>query len=221
MAPEDRRPIRVLVCDDHRMLAEGLSALLDADDDMEVVGHCGTVEDVVADTVRFLPDVIVLDYDLPDGTGLDALGRLRDVPSDAKVVMLTAFADDPILAQAIQAGCAGFLTKRKATADLVEAVRLVAAGEAVIPPDMLARLLPRLARGGSGPSQPLTPREQQVLELLATATTSAEMSTVLGVSPNTVRNHVQAVLMKLGAHSRLEAVYLAARQGLIRRGPTA
>lgn len=219
MAADRRRPIRVLVCDDHRMLAEGLSALIDADTDMDVVGHCGTVDAVVTEAGRTGPDVIVLDYELPDGTGLDALRRLRSACAEAKVVMLTAFADDSILALAIEGGCAGFLTKSKATADLVEAVRQVADGEAVIPPDMLARLLPRLARGGTGPAQTLTPREHQVLELLATGTSSSAMADALGVAPNTVRNHVQSVLAKLGAHSRLEAVAIAARQGLVRRVP--
>ena len=133
--------------------------------------------------------------------------------------MLTAYADDALLARAIEAGCAGFLTKQKATADLVEAVRLVAWGEAVIPPAMLARLLPRFRRGGPGPAPQLTARERGVLEHLASGATTAGMAASFGVSVNTVRNHVQAILTKLGAHSRLEAVAIAAREGLIQRRP--
>ncbi len=214
---ESASELRVLVCDDHVMLAEGLTALLRAAEGIDVVGSAGSVAEVLEMAAMTTPDVIVLDYDLPDGTGVEALEELRRCAPDARVVMLTAFADDPILVRAIEAGCAGFLTKQKATADLVDAVRLVAAGEAVIPPDMLARLLPRFRRGDVSSPVALTPREQEVLELLATGATSAGMARDLEVSPNTIRNHVQAILVKLGAHSRLEAVAIAVREGLVSR----
>lgn len=214
-------PVRVVVCDDHKILAEGLAALLSGAGDMEVVGVVGSVAAVVERASATRPDVVLMDYELPDGNGVDATRAVKAAVPDAKVVMLTSFADESVLVGAIEAGCCGFLTKHKSAQDVVTAVRLAAAGEALISPDMLVRLLPRLRRGTQerGVGSDLTAREREVLGLLAEGLSSEAIAARLFLSANTVRNHVQSVLTKLGAHSRLEAVSIAARAGLLdRRG---
>lgn len=211
--------VRVLVCDDHRILAEGLAALLDGTAGTRVVAVTGTVAEAVERAAALRPDVVLMDYELPDGTGVDATRAIKEAVPAANVVMLTSYADDAVLVGAIEAGCCGFLTKHKSAQDVVAAVRLAAAGEALISPDMLVRLLPRLRRStrehqlGSD----LTAREREVLGLLADGLSSEAIASRLYLSANTVRNHVQSLLTKLGAHSRLEAVSIAARAGLLER----
>jgi DNA-binding NarL/FixJ family response regulator len=131
--------------------------------------------------------------------------------------MLTSFADEATLVASIEAGCSGFVTKSKSTSEVTVAVRLAADGEAVVSPDMLALLLPRLSRTRRGLGTDLTRRELEVLMLLSDGESKDRIGERLFLSPNTVRNHIQSILSKLGAHSRLEAVAIAVREGLIRR----
>ena len=213
--------VRVLVCDDHKILAEGLAALLEGVPGTRVVAVVGTVAEAVQRSTALRPQVVLMDFELPDGTGVDATRAIKEAVPEANVVMLTSYADETVLVAAIEAGCCGFLTKHKSAQDVVAAVRLAAAGEALISPDMLVRLLPRLRR--SSPEHQLgsdlTAREREVLGLLADGLSSEAIAARLYLSANTVRNHVQSVLTKLGAHSRLEAVSIAARAGLLdRRG---
>lgn len=212
--------VRVLVCDDHKIVADGLAALLGAGG-TSVVAVVGTVADAVERSAALRPDVVLMDYELPDGNGVEATRAIKAAVPEANVVMLTSFADESVLVAAIEAGCCGFLTKHKSAQDVVAAVRLAAAGEALISPDMLVRLLPRLRRSTQEHKlgSDLTVREREVLGLLADGLSSESIAGRLYLSSNTVRNHVQAVLTKLGAHSRLEAVSIAARAGLLdRRG---
>jgi DNA-binding NarL/FixJ family response regulator len=158
-----------------------------------------------------------MDYRLPDGDGAHTAGAIKERVPEAQIVMLTASADEPVLVEAIDAGCSGFITKDRALDEVTSAVRAAAAGEALISPAMLAHLLPRL-RGGtrSGPGSTLTQREMQVLELMAHGMSNQEIAAQLVLALNTVRNHVQSLLGKLGAHSKLEAVATAARQGWVK-----
>ena len=213
----ERTPIRVMIADDHAVFADGLSALLSVHDDVTVAGVAGGVEDAVTLARRTAPDVVLMDYDLPDGTGVEAAARVLAACPSAKVVMLTSFADDAILVAAIEAGCSGFVTKHRAGREVVDAVRAAAAGEALISPSLLARLLPRLRGEPGGEASRLTRREAEVLELLAEGLSNRAIAERLAVSLNTVRNHVQNLLTKLHSHSRLEAVAAAARQGLLVR----
>ena len=213
--PEER--IRVLVCDDHRVVAEGLAMLLEAQPDIEVVGVTGTVAGVCELAASLRPDVVLMDYALPDGDGVAATAAIKAARPEVKVVMLTSFVDVDVLVAAIDAGCAGFVTKHKAADELTTAVRLAAAGEALVSPDMMARLLPRLRPSYHGVGSDLTPREREVLGLLAQGQSKEAIAQRLFLSANTVRNHIQNILGKLGAHSRLEAVATATREGLIRR----
>ena len=212
--------VRVLVCDDHRILAEGLAALLDGAGGTKVVAIVGTVADAVQRSTALRPDVVLMDYELPDGNGVEATVAIKSAVPEANVVMLTSFADESVLVGAIEAGCCGFLTKHKSAQDVVSAVRLAAAGEAWISPDRLVRRLPRLRRSTKAHQlgSDLTAREREVLALLADGLSSEAIASRLYLSANTVRNHVQSLLTKLGAHSRLEAVSIAARAGLLTRG---
>jgi DNA-binding NarL/FixJ family response regulator len=213
----ERAPIRVLVCDDHQILAQGIASLLEDAGGIKVVAIVGTVAEAKARAIETSPDVVLMDYELPDGDGVSAAAAIKHSVPSAKVVMLTSFNDDTVLVRALEAGCSGFLTKHKSAREVERAVRLAAEGEALISPDMLVRLLPKLSR-----SQPerkigadLTSRELEVLALLAEGLSGDAIAARLYLSPNTVRNHVQNLLPKLGAHSRLEAVSIATRSGIL------
>jgi DNA-binding NarL/FixJ family response regulator len=207
--------ISVLVCDDHRLLADGLGALLGLQPDIEVVGIAGSVAEVVAVAASRRPDVVLMDYDLPDGTGVDATRTVLESSPATRVVILTSFADEAVLLGAIHAGATGFVTKHSDSPALADAVRLAAAGESVIPPDLLSRLLPRL-RGDARPAgMTATDRELEILARVADGATNLEIARDLHLSPNTVRNHLARLYARLGARSRLQAVAIAVREGLL------
>jgi DNA-binding NarL/FixJ family response regulator len=208
--------IRVVVVDDHEMFAQGLTAVLGADPTIEVVGTAGSVEAGVAAVRMHSPDVVLMDYELPDGDGAAATQRIKAEVPDTQVVMVTSFDDEGILVRAIEAGCSGFITKHKAIQEVAAAVRAAHAGEALISPSLLARLLPKLRQNPRGLGSDLTAREVEVLKLLAAGVSNQQIAEELVLSLHTVRNHVQNVITKLGAHSKLEAVATAVREGLIR-----
>jgi len=209
------RPVtRVLVVDDHEVLSGSLALVVDAEADMESVGVARDLAEARRRVAERHPDVILLDRRLPDGDGIEAIAELRALSPDMKVVVLTASDTDQVLVQAIEAGASGFLSKSRGLGEVIGAVRAAAAGEAVISGEMLSRLLPKLTRSG-GPTVELTPREQDVLELLAEGKSNAAIAQSLFVSVHTVRNHVANLSAKLGAHSKLEALSIAVRRGLL------
>lgn len=212
---ESAGPIRVLVVDDHQLLTQALFAALDGEDGIEVVGAAGSVEEGCSLAASRLPDVVLMDHRLPDGNGVEAARAIRAERPDTKVVMLTATTDDEVLVAAIEAGCSGYITKHRSVAELVAAVRSAHAGEVLISPAMLARLLPKLRPQPRGVAE-LSVREREVLTLVAEAMTTPDIAKALYLSQHTVRNHIQNILNKLGAHSKLEAVATAIRTGLIR-----
>lgn len=207
-------PIRVLIVDDHVMVAQGLSEVIGAEGDMEVVGQARTVQEAELGAQRFEPDVVVMDYRLPDGDGAQATARILARQPDIKIVMVTASDHDTVLAAAIEAGCTGYVTKDRAAQEVVSAVRAASRGEVTVPAAMLAKLLPR-ARSQRSAVGALSPREMEVLTLLAEGLSNRDIADRLVVSISTVRNHVQNVISKLGVHSKLEAVTTAMRQGII------
>jgi len=208
--------VRVLLCDDHQVFAEALAGLLVADG-LDVVAVVGRVADVVPTALSHRPDVVLMDYELPDGDGVSATRAIKAVVPQTHVVLLTSNADEDVLVAAIEAGASGFVTKHKPAAEVTAAIRAAAGGEMLVSSDMLARLLPRMNRAADRKgAYDLTARELEVLELLAEGTPNHELATRMGISRNTVRNHVQNLLTKLGVHSRLEAVALATREGLLR-----
>jgi DNA-binding NarL/FixJ family response regulator len=209
------RPIRVLLVDDHQIFGSSLAFVLDNEPDLRTVGVAGTVADAVSMTASNRPDVVLLDQRLPDGTGVEAIGPLLEANPDVQIVMLTASTSDQVLVSAMEAGASGFIDKSRSLGEVTAAVRSAAAGESLITPRLLARLLPRLRRTEGAGHSDLTEREREVLGLLAEGMSNAEIAARLVVSVHTVRNHVANLSAKLGAHSKLEALAIAVRRGLV------
>lgn len=208
-------PIVVVIVDDHRMFAESLGRLLGLEPDIEVAATIAEAAGVAAAIERHRPQVVLLDNGLPDASGTEVARQIKEQAPTTMVVMITGSGDDRVLLAAIDAGCSGFLTKDRAAGEVAQAVRHAAAGEVVIPPVLLARLLPQMNRAHRGVGADLSPRELEVLELLATGAANKAIAQQLFLSVNTVRNHVQQILQKLDAHSKLEAVATAVREGII------
>jgi DNA-binding NarL/FixJ family response regulator len=211
--------IRVLLVDDQALLTDSLARLLAAEPDIDVVGVAATVSEARA--LSHAPmDVVLMDYRLPDGTGAEAARSIKARWPDARVVMLTAVADDETVLESIQAGADGYLTKDRAVEDVVATVRDAAAGETLLPRSVILGIAQRVAiardRGPERPSyEPLTARELEVLHALAEGMTTPVICERLDISRNTLRTHVQNIMTKLHVHSKLEAVAVALRLRII------
>lgn len=212
--PITDQPVRVLIVDDHEVMAASLARVLDDEPDLVCVGLASTLAQTRARVQSTAPDVLVLDRRLPDGDGVDAIRELRALRPSMNVLVLTGTSSDDVLVRALEAGAAGFLSKTRSLAEVTSAVRAAAQGEASISSEMLARLLPRLTRV-SAPVPTLTRREDEVLAMLAQGMSNAAIAEELTVSVNTVRNHVSNLSAKLGAHSKLEAMSIAIQRGLL------
>lgn len=209
-------PTRVLMVDDHKLFAQALAAVLQQDPELQVLALASSLAEALEHLRSEPADVILLDYRLPDSNGVDATGAIKQLAPLASVVMVTAVEDERVLLSALEAGCAGFVTKTADLVDVRDAVRRAASGEATITPTLLTRLLGRMAQQRSGAvGGDLTVRENEVLRMIGAGMTNGEIAERLFLSVNTVRNHVQSVLSKLGAHSKLEAAAIAVREGLI------
>jgi len=209
------RPIRVLIIDDHEVLASSLALVLDAEEDITTAGVATTLEQARAMIDSVQPDVLLLDHRMPDGDGVAAIPSLQALRPSLGVVVLTASSADHVLMAAIEAGASGFLSKTRSLDEVTAAVRAAAAGESVISPEMLARLLPRFGRGKPHTADERTEREREVLALVAEGLSNAAIAERLVVSVHTVRNHIASLSAKLGAHSKLEALSIALRRGLL------
>jgi two-component system, NarL family, response regulator DesR len=198
--------IRVLLAEDQAMVRGALVSLLALEDDIEVVADVGRGDEVLAAAAAAAPDVVLLDIGLPGIDGLEAAARLRDELPAARVLMLTTFNRPGYLRRAMEAGAAGFLLKDAPAAELARAIRAAAAGQRVVDPGLAAAAL-------SQGENPLTAREQEVLEEARRHGTVAELATALHLSPGTTRNHLSAIMSKLDAHSRIEAIRVAEERG--------
>ncbi len=207
--------IRVLIVEDHLMFAQTLRWALDQEDDIAVTGVAGTVAEALESVAATVPDVILMDYRLPDGDGVDAARRIKAAAPSVKVVMLTASGDEGVLRTAISAGCSGYVTKDQKIEELFLAVRAANSGEALVSPELLSRLVGRLDGDRTRPGFDLTPRETEILRLLGAGMSNQAIAERLGIRLATVRNHVQNLISKMQAHSKLEAVATAARLGVI------
>ncbi|MDQ6858359.1 MAG: response regulator transcription factor [Chloroflexota bacterium] len=214
MTIETKTQTRVLIVDDERLFAELLRVALRNADGIEVVDVVHDVQTAVRRMTELRPDVVLADYHLPDGTGSDIARTVRATLPDTSVLILTGDPSVTTLSDVARSGAVGHLTKDRPFEEVVEGVRAAAQGEILFAPSELQRLL--LERESRPrPLEPLTARELEVLQLLAEGASTTQASEQLGISSATLRAHVQAILRKLGAHSRLEAVAEAARLGVI------
>ncbi len=216
-----RNTIRALVVDDHRLVADGLALTLGRHADITVVGIATSVAEAVDLASRHHPDVVLMDYYLPDGTGASAAAQMRECAPGIAIVILTANNDEDALLAAVNAGACGFLLKTQAAFQVVDTVRRAAEGEMLIPNASLAGLLARRRNSGlnngSASDIALTMREREILNLMAQGTSNRAISERLVIEYSTVRSHVQRILDKVGAHSKLEAVARASEYGLLAR----
>ncbi len=196
------------------MVASGLASVLDAEDDLTVLARAGSVREAVAKAIELEPDVVLIDYGLPDGDGVAASRKIREIVPGAQFVMMTASLDQPVVSEAVEAGFRGFVVKSASIDELVTAVRAAGSGEAHFSPAALLALV----QAGEAPPRvvdSLTRRERELLQAIAAGHATGEIAAELYISQHTVRNHVRNILAKLDAHSKLEAVVIAAKAGVV------
>jgi putative two-component system response regulator len=213
--PGDEDRIQVLVVEDQDLFAEALVRLLTTADGISVTGRAGSVEEAVRVAREAEPDVVLLDWMLPDGNGGDAARTIRAALPGTKAIVLSGWPDEDLLAAAIDAGCSAVFNKNRAFDDLLHTIREVQKGEVTLPLSSLPSVLARIRTPAGGAGTDLTSRELEVLSLLAEGLSTEAISERLVISVHTVRNHIQRIIMKLGVHSKLEAVSMALRQGII------
>ena len=216
--------IRVVVADDQGMVRSGFSVLLNAQPDIEVIGEAVNGQEAIARAAELRPDVILMDVRMPVLDGLHATREITAMPDPPKILVLTTFDLDDYVYEALRAGASGFLLKDASATELANAVRLVAAGDALLAPGVTRRLIAEFARMGA-PRSPtrkqidgLTERESEVLALVARGMSNAEIADQLVVAEQTVKTHVGRILMKLGLRDRTQAVVLAYESGLVHPG---
>jgi DNA-binding NarL/FixJ family response regulator len=212
--------IRVLIADDQALVRTGFRVILDAEPDLEVVGEDGDGRETVELVPQKRPDVVLMDIRMPNLDGIEATRRLTALPRAPRVLMLTTFDLDEYVYEALRAGASGFLLKDAGADELLHAVRVVAAGEALLSPSITRRLIADYARRPPASEQPaalaeLTPRELEVLRLLARGLSNGEIARELVLGEATVKTHVARVFQKLDLHDRAQAVVLAYETGLV------
>jgi two-component system response regulator DesR len=198
--------IRILIAEDQAMVREAIAGLLDLEDDLEVVAQVGRGDEVLAAAQASGPDVALLDIEMPGANGLEVLGRLAAQRPGCRILILTTFGRPGYLRRAMEGGAAGFLLKDAPIAELSAAIRRAMAGERIVDPGLAASAL-------SEGSSPLTQREQEVLLASREHATVAQVAAALHLSVGTTRNHLSAIMGKLGAHSRIEALRIAEEKG--------
>lgn len=221
-------PIRVLVVDDHALYRRGLQMVLGVEPDLDVVGEAGDGMEAVERAIELVPDIILMDVQMPRSSGIEACREIQEMVPSAKVIMLTASDEEDDLFEAVRAGARGYLLKSVTAQELTDALRAVQGGESLIAPSMASKLLNEFAALSrqnaqqsaepSLPSVPMTRRETEVLQLVARGMSNAEIAATLFVSENTVKTHVRNVLDKLQMHSRMEAAMYAVRENLLEPG---
>lgn len=205
---------RVFLLDDHEIVRRGLIELINVEPDMEVVGEAGSAADAIGRIGATTPDVAVLDYQLPDGNGVEVCREVRDRYPNIACLMLTAFSDDDALFSAIMAGARGYVLKQIRGNDLVDSIRRVARGEQLLDASLTARVLDRLRtppKEEIDPLASLSPQERQILTLIADGLTNRQIGDRMFLAEKTVKNYVSSVLTKLGMERRTEAAVFAAR----------
>jgi DNA-binding NarL/FixJ family response regulator len=213
---------RVLIADDDHLMRAGLVELLTADPEIEIAGQASTGREAVEQTRRLAPDVVLMDVRMPDLDGIAATSELSRVAPDVRVLILTTFEEDDYVFGALRAGASGFLLKRTRPEELIAAVHTVAAGDALLSPSVTRVVIDRMAQqpspalGDQGKLDGLTPREREVLLLIARGLSNREIAAALVVEESTIRTHVKRILMKLDLRDRVQAVIFAYETGLNR-----
>lgn len=196
------------------MVTDGLAALLEGEPDMVVVGTAGSLAESVARAAEQAPDVLLLDYLLPDGTGAEAAARIRELRPDAKLIFLTRDESDTVRIAAMEAGASAFVHKSRAASEVMETIRAVASGRNLFTPQAIAALL-KQRRATSEQVERLTAREREVLRMVAAGLSSRAIAAQMGISYTTVRTHIRSLGHKLDVHSKLEASVKARELGLV------
>ena len=206
-------PVKVFLLDDHEIVRRGVRDMLEAEGDIKVIGEAGTASSALARIPALRPDVAVLDVRLPDGDGVTVCREIRSRMPEVACLMLTSFADDDALMDAVMAGAAGYVLKQIRGTDLVGAVRTVATGQSMLDPRAASQLMARL-RGQTAKRDPLaglTPQERRILEFIAEGLTNREIAGRMFLAEKTVKNYVSSLLAKLGLERRTQAAVLATR----------
>ena len=211
----DAPPLRVMLVDDHEVVRNGIRAMLEATDDIVVAGEAGTVREAVERAAAVLPDVIVMDVRLTDGSGIEATREIRAARPVTQVLMLTSFADEEALFSSIMAGASGYVLKQIHSAELVNAIRTVGAGHSLLDPAVTAGVLDRLRKGKhllkDEKLARLSPQEERILALVADGRTNRQIGEELKLAEKTVKNYVSSILQKLEVARRAEAAAYLAR----------
>jgi len=216
--------VKVLIADDQSLVRSGFRMVLESADDLEVVGEAANGHQAISSARRLRPDVVLMDVRMPELDGIDATRRItEDSDQSARVLILTTFDLDEYIYDALGAGASGFLLKDVPAEQLIDGIRVVAAGEALLAPSVTRRLIRDFSRARPAREEPagldeLTPREREVLELVARGLSNAEIAETLVVGETTVKTHVARVLMKLGLRDRVQAVVLAYESGIVSPG---
>lgn len=219
------RPIRVLVVDDHALFRRGLVSVLDEEEDIDVVSEAGDGEEAVREAAALRPDVVLMDVMMPGASGIDACASIREAAPHTKLIMLTMSDEESDLFDALKAGATGYLLKAIGVTDIARAIRSIAEGQSFINSAMATKLIGEFAELAKQESSPpsraalpdLTPRETEVLKLVARSLNNREIGERLFITENTVKNHVRNILEKLQVHSRTEAAIYAVRAEYVQR----
>jgi DNA-binding NarL/FixJ family response regulator len=205
----DPKTIRILTADDHALLRQGIAALVEIEPDMELVAQASTGREAIEQFRRHRPDVTLMDLQMPDISGIEAIIAIRSEFPDARIVVLTTYAGDVQVVRALKAGARGYMLKGDVHTDLLETIRAVHAGHKRVPPEVAAELAMHTAEDH------LTARELEILKLIAKGNANKEIAAQLSVREDTVKSHVGNILEKLGANDRTHAVTIGIKRGII------
>ena len=219
----EQEKIRVMLADDQRLIREGIASLLSIQPGIDIVGKAVNGADAVAQAAELRPDIVLMDIQMPEMNGIEATSKVLGQLSDCRVLMLTTFDDEEYIVKALQAGAVGYLLKDLPAADLAQAVRMAHSGIFQLDPSVAGKLVGALSAIGNQPQQQtkptqtfeLSPRELEVLKLLADGATNREIADLLFISVGTVKNHVSSILGQLDLRDRIQAAIFARENGLI------
>ncbi|MBI4260398.1 MAG: response regulator transcription factor [Actinobacteria bacterium] len=208
-------PMRILNVDDHPVTRSGLRSALSTSTDVEVVGEASTGEEAIDVVGEIRPDVVFMDVRMPGMGGIEATRIIRDTSPDTRVILFTVDESRSAISEAIQAGVSGYLLKDVSAEELVNAARLALEGKAVIHPSLTRAFIEEVQLVDRRPEAPLSKREAEILQKVAYGATTKEVAHDLGISPHTVKTHLERIFEKLGANDRAQAVAIAIRKGLV------